>query len=79
MPAIPEIRLLYKNFAGDQADQIGADGEAKWIQLNLSIWRSLPMTRSATAVFAPILYWEGEAGQLSQTHACGVRPESTES
>jgi len=24
MPAIPEIRLLYKNFAGDQADQIGA-------------------------------------------------------
>jgi hypothetical protein len=25
MPAIPELRLVYKNFAGDEADQIAAD------------------------------------------------------
>jgi hypothetical protein len=33
MPAIPELRLLYKNFAGDQADQIAADFEARRIQI----------------------------------------------
>jgi hypothetical protein len=33
MPAIPELQLLYKNFAGDQSDQIAVDMEAQRIQL----------------------------------------------